>query len=91
MVWLDEPLADANEATVHEAALQQVVNGFEEERPALVGQAALPLAILLAWNKDTALSHESNKVPNVKRKQEHMSETCQHYSVSKLNGTTKAI
>lgn len=48
LVWLDKPLADANEAAVHEAALQQVVDGFEQERPALVGQAALPLAVLLA-------------------------------------------
>lgn len=37
LVWLNEPLADANEATVHEAALQQVVDGFEQERPTLVG------------------------------------------------------
>lgn len=48
LVWLDKPLADADEAAVHEAALQQVVDGFEQERPALVGQAAFPLAVLLA-------------------------------------------
>lgn len=48
LIWLDEPLADADEAAVHEAALQQVVDGLEEERPTLVGKAALPLAVLLA-------------------------------------------
>lgn len=47
LVWLDEPLADADEAAVHEATLQQVVDGLEQERSTLVGQAALPLAILL--------------------------------------------
>lgn len=51
LVWLDEPLADADEAAVHEAALQQVVDGLEQERPTLVGQAALPLAILLTWKQ----------------------------------------
>lgn len=49
LIWLDKPLADADEATVHEAALQQVVDGLEEERSTLVGQAALPLAVLLTW------------------------------------------
>lgn len=47
LIWLDKPLADADEATVHEAALQQVVDGLEQERPTLVGEAALPLAVLL--------------------------------------------
>lgn len=49
MIWLDKPLADADEAAVHEAALQQVVDGLEEERSTLVGQAALPLTVLLTW------------------------------------------
>lgn len=48
LIWLDEPLADADEAAVHEAALQQVVDGLEQERPTFVGKAALPLAVLLA-------------------------------------------
>ena len=47
LVGLNEPLADANKATVHETALQQVVDGFEQECSTLVGQATLPLAILL--------------------------------------------
>lgn len=51
LVWLNKPLADADEAAIHEASLQQVVDGFEQERPALVGQAALPLAVLLAWRQ----------------------------------------
>lgn len=29
LVGFDEPLADANKAAIHEAALQQVVDGFE--------------------------------------------------------------
>lgn len=48
LVWLNKPLADADEAAIHEAALQQVVDGFEQKRPALIGQAAFPLAVLLA-------------------------------------------
>lgn len=51
LVWLDEPLANADKSTVHETALQQVVDGLEEERPTLVGQAALPLAILFTWRQ----------------------------------------
>lgn len=47
LIWLDKPLADADEAAVHEAALQQVVDGLEQERSTLVGEAALPLAVLL--------------------------------------------
>lgn len=47
LIWLDKPLADANKVPVHEAALQQVVDGLEQECSTLVGQAALPLAILL--------------------------------------------
>lgn len=47
LIWLDKPLADADEAAVHEAALQQVVDGLEQKRSTLVGEAALPLAILL--------------------------------------------
>lgn len=47
LVRLDKPLADANKAAVHETALQKVVDGFEQERSTLVGQATLPLAILL--------------------------------------------
>lgn len=57
LVWLNEPLADANEATVHETALQQVVNGFEEERPTLIGQAAVPLAILLTLKQTNVLNY----------------------------------
>lgn len=37
LVWLDKPLANTNKAPVHEAALQQVVNGFEQERSTLIG------------------------------------------------------
>ncbi len=47
LVWLHKPLANADEATVHETALQQVVDGFEQERSTLVGQATLPLTVLL--------------------------------------------
>lgn len=69
LVWLDKPLADADEAAVHEAALQQVVNGFEQECPALIGQAAFPLAILLTW-KDTQISASSTTLPNVSEQYE---------------------
>ena len=48
LVGLDEPLAEAHEAAVHQAALQQVVDGFEQERAALVRQAALPHAVILS-------------------------------------------
>lgn len=48
LVWLNKPLADSDEAAVHKAALEQVVDGFEQERPALVRQAAFPLTVLLA-------------------------------------------
>lgn len=37
LVWLDKPLANTNKAPVHEAALQQVVNGFEQESSTLIG------------------------------------------------------
>ena len=47
LVWLDEPLADADKATVHETAFQQVVDGLEQQRSTLIGQAALPHAVLL--------------------------------------------
>lgn len=49
LIWLDEPLANTDKTAVHEAALQEVVDGLEQKRPTLVGKAALPLAILLAW------------------------------------------
>lgn len=42
LVRFDEPLADADEAAVHEAALQQVVDGFEEQRATFVREAVLP-------------------------------------------------
>ena len=51
LVGLHEPLPDADKAPVHEAALQQVVDGFEQERATLVRQAALPLAVLLACGR----------------------------------------
>lgn len=47
LVWLHKPLADADKAAVHETALQQVVDGLEQERSTLIGQATLPLTILL--------------------------------------------
>ncbi len=47
LVGFDEPLADTNEGPVHEAALQQVMDGFEEQRSALVGQAAIPRTVLI--------------------------------------------
>lgn len=49
LVGLHEPLADANEAAVHEAALQQVVNGFEQQRATFIGKAVLPQPIILSW------------------------------------------
>lgn len=51
LVRFDEPLADANEAAVHEAALQQVVDGFEQKGAAFVGKAVLPQTIILSWKK----------------------------------------
>lgn len=48
LIGLHKPLADAYETAVHEAALQQVVDGFEQERATLIRQAAFPLAVLLA-------------------------------------------
>lgn len=42
LVGFDEPLAYTNKGSVHEAAFQQVMDGFEEQRSALVGQATLP-------------------------------------------------
>lgn len=47
LVWLNKPLPNADKATVHETALQQVVDGLEQECSTLVGQATLPLTILL--------------------------------------------
>ena len=47
LVGLDEPAADAHEAAVDQAALQQVVHGLEEQRAALVRQAVLPHALVL--------------------------------------------
>lgn len=47
LVGFDKPLADTNKGSVHEAALQQVMDGFEEQRSALVGQAALPRTVLI--------------------------------------------
>lgn len=42
LIRFDKPLADANEAAIHEAALQQVVDGFEQQRATFVGKAVLP-------------------------------------------------
>lgn len=47
LVGLHKPLADADEAAVHEAALQQVVDGFEEQRATFIRQAVVPHAIVL--------------------------------------------
>ncbi len=47
LVGFDKPLANTNEGSVHEAALQQVMDGFEEQRSALVGQATIPRTILI--------------------------------------------
>lgn len=47
LVWLYKPLANTDKAAVHETSLQQVVDGFKQKRPTLVGEAALPLTILL--------------------------------------------
>lgn len=47
LVGLDKPLADANEAAIHEAALQQVVDGFEQQRATFVGKAVLPEPVIL--------------------------------------------
>lgn len=48
LVGFDEPLSDANEAAIHEAALQQVVDGFEQQRATLIGKAVLPQPIILS-------------------------------------------
>lgn len=68
LVWLNKPLADADEAAIHEAALQQVVDGFEQERPALVGQAAFPLAVLLAWRQTSESAPPARLLPRQKYK-----------------------
>lgn len=49
LVGLDKPLANTDKAAVHEATLQQVMDSFEQECAALIGQATLPLAVLLTW------------------------------------------
>lgn len=59
LVWLDKPLAYTNKAPVHETTLQQVVNGFEQKRSTLIGQATFPLAILFTWDKA-----DTNKMTN---------------------------
>lgn len=51
LVRLDEPLADANEAAIHEAALQQVVDGFEQQCATLVGKSVLPQPVVLGWTR----------------------------------------
>ena len=61
LVGLDEPAADAHEAAVDQAALQQVVHGLEEQRAALVRQAVLPHALVLGCGgggggRDTGLT-----------------------------------
>lgn len=43
---LHEPLAQTDEVAGQEAALDEVVEGLEEERAALVGQSRLPGALL---------------------------------------------
>lgn len=51
LVGLHEPFADADEAAIHEAALQQVVDGFEEQRATLVGEAVLPEPVVFGWRE----------------------------------------
>lgn len=72
LVGFDKPLPEAYKAAVHEAALQQVVDGLEEQRAALIGQAGLPHAIFLgcgdrshrkgasgAWTRGTSTNHKA--------------------------------
>lgn len=47
LVGFDKPLADAHKAAVHEAALQQVVDGFEEQCTALIRQTTFPHTIFI--------------------------------------------
>ena len=51
LVGFDKPLPDPNEAAIHEAALQQVVDGFEQQRATLVGKPVLPQPNILAWGQ----------------------------------------
>lgn len=51
LVGLDKPLANANEAAIHEAALQQVVDGFKQQSATLVGKAILPQPVVLGWKE----------------------------------------
>lgn len=51
LVGLHKPFADADEAAIHEAALQQVVDGFEEQRATLVGEAVLPEPVVFGWRE----------------------------------------
>lgn len=47
LIGLHEPFPDAHEVPVHQTPLQQVVNSFEEQSAALIGQPVLPNPILL--------------------------------------------
>lgn len=47
LVGFDKPLADTHKAAVHEAALQQVVDGFEEQCAALVCQTTFPHTVFI--------------------------------------------
>lgn len=47
-IGFDKPFSDAHEVTVHQTALQQVVNGLEEKSSTFVGQTAFPHAVILA-------------------------------------------
>lgn len=47
LIGLDKPLADAHKAAVHEAAFQQVVDGFEEQCATLVRQTTFPHTVFI--------------------------------------------
>lgn len=51
-VGFDKPFPDAHKTTVHQTALQQVVNGLEEKSSTFVGQTALPHAVILACGEN---------------------------------------
>lgn len=56
LVGFHKPFANANKAAIHEAPLQQVVDGFEQQRATLIGKAILPNPLVFSWNekkKDT--------------------------------------
>ena len=51
LVRLNEPFSQPDEVAREQTSLDQVVQGFEQQRPALVGQAALPRALFAVWKK----------------------------------------